>query len=531
MHAGAEQFTRKQYEAARESFAQAYALDPAAVALLDLAMAELETNRPVEAAAHFRAYLARPDAEEDKRGAVQAKCLPRAEAQLGRVLRVFRMLFLRLDGVRWRPRAVGPPRRALAQAGTVSNPRSSPGNAANRWQALCITGMTSRKRLERDPPLSAPRGPGPPRDRRKRAASQPCGARHTQGSRMHLHSFHFQLTGLAPTAVVAALAFSATLGAADSAEARSCASDASCPLGFQCSGGDGGPSGLCVSGSCESNSDCASGFDCATDVRCVPGPDAALVGGSACVPQWQAPCVADSDCGQGFQCVIGSQACDCSGSDAGIPADAEVVSEPCSEAQPPAPPCANDAGCPSLAALCDAATSCLCWGITRVCQQNSTSACSTSIDCPSGWSCACGSSGGAASSLDASSEPPCDGGQCQPPNVDLALNAGLVSGGTLVCGGLVPGAGGANGPGGSVSSASGAAGATATAPTTTAAASTPSSGSAAQGCSLAAGPPRNGSFFALTGFAAASLTLCQRRRAANASARALGDARGRHRSA
>jgi tetratricopeptide (TPR) repeat protein len=85
VQAGAEQFTRMQYDAARESFAQAYALDPQAATVLDLALAELQTKRPVEAAAHFRAYLARPDADQDKRGAVEAKWLPRAEAQLARV--------------------------------------------------------------------------------------------------------------------------------------------------------------------------------------------------------------------------------------------------------------------------------------------------------------------------------------------------------------------------------------------------------------------------------------------------------------
>jgi hypothetical protein len=40
---GAEQFTRMQYDAARESFAQAYALDPQAATVLDLALAELQT--------------------------------------------------------------------------------------------------------------------------------------------------------------------------------------------------------------------------------------------------------------------------------------------------------------------------------------------------------------------------------------------------------------------------------------------------------------------------------------------------------
>jgi hypothetical protein len=85
VRAGTQQWAHKQYEAARESFAQAYALDPEARTLLNLALAELESNRPVQAAAHFRAYLGRPDVAEDKRGAVEAKWLPRAESQLARL--------------------------------------------------------------------------------------------------------------------------------------------------------------------------------------------------------------------------------------------------------------------------------------------------------------------------------------------------------------------------------------------------------------------------------------------------------------
>jgi len=85
VRAGAAEFAKEEYDAARESFAQAYAIEPRASTLLSLALVELQANMPVQAAEHFRAYLGSPEAPEDKRGAVQSKWLPRAEALLARV--------------------------------------------------------------------------------------------------------------------------------------------------------------------------------------------------------------------------------------------------------------------------------------------------------------------------------------------------------------------------------------------------------------------------------------------------------------
>jgi hypothetical protein len=198
---------------------------------------------------------------------------------------------------------------------------------------------------------------------------------------------------------------------------------------------------------------------CYQDIQCVPGPDASSVPGGACVPQWQAPCNVDSDCGDGFQCVASGGACDCSGSAANVPPEAGAVSVPCEQAMPPQPPCVNEAGCPSFPSVCDAGTSCLCWGGTKACQQTAMTSCTTTSDCLSGWTCMCPpETGGVAISPDASLSAECSTKSCEPPNWDLAFQGAYASG-TLVCGGSgggTPGfAGGAsNGPVGNTPSSS-----------------------------------------------------------------------------
>lgn len=82
---GGDLFKRENYEGARAAFARAYEIDPKAATLFDLALSELNADRPVEAAAHLRAYLTRADEPAVKLEAVRSKWLPRAEARTARV--------------------------------------------------------------------------------------------------------------------------------------------------------------------------------------------------------------------------------------------------------------------------------------------------------------------------------------------------------------------------------------------------------------------------------------------------------------
>jgi tetratricopeptide (TPR) repeat protein len=82
---GAELFRRKEYEGAREAFAHAYALEPKAATLFNLALSELNSEHPVEAVAHLREYLTHADEPPAKLEAVRTKWLPRAEARTARL--------------------------------------------------------------------------------------------------------------------------------------------------------------------------------------------------------------------------------------------------------------------------------------------------------------------------------------------------------------------------------------------------------------------------------------------------------------
>jgi tetratricopeptide (TPR) repeat protein len=109
-------FHEKQYEPARDAFREAYELDPRTTTLLDLALAELEADQPVEAIKHLSEYLARPDAPASKLDTVRTKWLPNAEARTAR-LEVFARgdAEIRVDGV-------------VAEAAPSSTPEgSSPG--------------------------------------------------------------------------------------------------------------------------------------------------------------------------------------------------------------------------------------------------------------------------------------------------------------------------------------------------------------------------------------------------------------------
>jgi hypothetical protein len=82
---GMEAFRAQDYEAARVAFTRSYELLPRISTLLSLAVAELQSGHPLEAARHFRQYMRAPDAPADKVEEVRRKMLPKAESQLGRV--------------------------------------------------------------------------------------------------------------------------------------------------------------------------------------------------------------------------------------------------------------------------------------------------------------------------------------------------------------------------------------------------------------------------------------------------------------
>ncbi len=93
-------YKQHQYEAARQAFAEAFARAPGAGTLLNLALSELKGDRPVEAVAHFRQYLAQASEPADKRAAVRTTFLPMAEAATSR-LDIFApaKMEVRVDGV------------------------------------------------------------------------------------------------------------------------------------------------------------------------------------------------------------------------------------------------------------------------------------------------------------------------------------------------------------------------------------------------------------------------------------------------
>jgi hypothetical protein len=82
---GREAYSHKDYEAARVALAHAYALDPKASTLLELGLAELESDHPVEATQHLREYLTHTEVPAEKLTAVRSRWLPRAEAQTSQI--------------------------------------------------------------------------------------------------------------------------------------------------------------------------------------------------------------------------------------------------------------------------------------------------------------------------------------------------------------------------------------------------------------------------------------------------------------
>jgi hypothetical protein len=83
---GVERYTRHDYEGARDVFARAYELDPTQVGtIFNLALAELQSSHPLDAARHLRAYLASPLARPERVESIRSKWLPQAEARIGRL--------------------------------------------------------------------------------------------------------------------------------------------------------------------------------------------------------------------------------------------------------------------------------------------------------------------------------------------------------------------------------------------------------------------------------------------------------------
>lgn len=82
---GEELFKQHEYEGARAAFARAYELDPKAPTLFDLALSELNSDHPVEAAKDLREYLTHGEEPAAKLESVRTKWLPRAEARTARL--------------------------------------------------------------------------------------------------------------------------------------------------------------------------------------------------------------------------------------------------------------------------------------------------------------------------------------------------------------------------------------------------------------------------------------------------------------
>jgi hypothetical protein len=236
-----------------------------------------------------------------------------------------------------------------------------------------------------------------------------------------------------PAWVIGIAALLVAASGAATAEARTCTTDAGCPLGFQCLGGgesaDGGLVSSCFSFSCQSNSDCGPGLGCYLDMgtECVTAPDGGMScgPGSACVPQWDAPCIGDTDCGPGFTCSGNTGYYQCGPNQATVVLAPYQTSTtiPCSAVPMPPfhPPL--DSGI-SIPAICEPGSTCL--SITqKTCVADKTPPCTVDSDCPATWTCACQMTCGGFNFPETSS----DSGEstveagctkvCTPPNSDL----------------------------------------------------------------------------------------------------------------
>lgn len=78
-------FKAQRYPEARDAFKQSYDLAPRAGTLMNLALAELQTNDPLAALRHLREYLRASDATPDRITYVEEKLVPRALALVGQL--------------------------------------------------------------------------------------------------------------------------------------------------------------------------------------------------------------------------------------------------------------------------------------------------------------------------------------------------------------------------------------------------------------------------------------------------------------
>ncbi|MGH7297657.1 MAG: hypothetical protein ACRELB_22155, partial [Polyangiaceae bacterium] len=83
---GIDRYKRHDYDGARVMFSQAYQADPSQVGtLFNLALAELQSGHPVDAARHLRTFVASPQAQPERVESARSKWLPEAEAEVGRL--------------------------------------------------------------------------------------------------------------------------------------------------------------------------------------------------------------------------------------------------------------------------------------------------------------------------------------------------------------------------------------------------------------------------------------------------------------
>ncbi len=87
------------YENARQAFQEAYNLSQETPVLLNLALAELNAGRPLDALLHFRQYMQRPDANPDKVAKVREQLIPQVSKQTAHInVKTLASASVELDG-------------------------------------------------------------------------------------------------------------------------------------------------------------------------------------------------------------------------------------------------------------------------------------------------------------------------------------------------------------------------------------------------------------------------------------------------
>lgn len=190
--------------------------------------------------------------------------------------------------------------------------------------------------------------------------------------------------------------------------AISCPANSECPPPPDCN-----PTEIkeCVPAACSAASDCPDDMVCyeakstvceATSAGCAPGqacdpppPDSTsctTTSQKLCVPRYLLPCVTTADCGAGFDCVLDSPSCGCAGSGGtGFAMDGGTAALPTEPAPAPAPSGSGDV--PPAASTSGSAPEeplppgCSCTPATTNHCELKVVDCTSSTDCPSGWTC------------------------------------------------------------------------------------------------------------------------------------------------